>query len=180
MSKDNRLPAESNGALTRCIICGQFSRAIHWHHTVPRSLGGELSLQIPIDGNCHTTLHAKAEAVVSRLNGKRREPVGEFWADPEAEHRAQTWLQILVDAMLNPQVAPGQKEILLPMIKIPVDLRFELELLKRDTPGITNMSQVLRYCIEFTLKQKGLKQHEQKDDEPRPNSRSGKKRTDLW
>lgn len=178
MSVENRLPAEKRGDLVRCIICGQFSRAIHYHHTVPRSLGGEASLQIPIDGNCHTTLHAKAEATVSRLNGKRREPVGQFWDDPQAEQNAETWLRILVDAMLNPPVAAGQKEILLPMIKVPADTRFALDLLKRDLPGITNMTQVLLYCIEFTLKAKGLRN--EKDDEHGRHKGTGKDRNRLW
>ncbi|QYW03299.1 hypothetical protein pEaSNUABM14_00340 [Erwinia phage pEa_SNUABM_14] len=179
MANENRLPAETKGALTRCIICGQFSRAIHYHHTVPRSLGGEHSLQIPIDGNCHTTLHAKAEAVVARLAGNRKQPIGQFWDDPDAEQRAEMWLTILVDAMLNPPVQPGQKEVLLPMIKVDLETRHALELLKRDTPGITNMGQVLRYCIETTLKVKGLKNG--KSENPHSGHQSTrKKRDDLW
>lgn len=171
--------AETKGDLTRCIICGNFSRAIHYHHTVPRSLGGEISLQIPIDGNCHTTLHAKAEAVVAKLAGNRKQPVGTFWDNPDAERRAQTWLDILVDAMLNPKVAPGQKEVLLPMIKVDMTTRHALELLKRDTPGITNMSQVLRYCIETTLKVKGLKNGNSKSTHS-GHQGTRKKRNELW
>jgi len=180
MANENRLPAEKKGDLVRCIICGKFSRSIHYHHTVPRSLGGEHSLQIPIDGDCHTTLHAKAEAVVSRLAGHRKQPIGTFWDDPEAEQRAEMWLSILVNAMLNPPVQPGQKEVLLPMIKVDMETRMALELLKRDTPGITNMSQVLRLCIELTLKSKGLKNGESKSSTHTRHQGSRKKRTDLW
>ncbi|MEG0374176.1 MAG: hypothetical protein RR672_00965 [Raoultibacter sp.] len=179
MANENRLPAEQKGELVRCIICGKFTRAIHYHHTVPRSLGGEESLQIPIDGDCHTTLHAKAEAVVARLAGNRKEPVGSFWDDPETEQRAEIWLGILVQAMLNPPVQPGQKEVLLPMIKVDMQTRHALELLKRDTPGITNMSQVLRYCIETTLKVKGLKNGKSESTHSGYQS-TRKKRTDLW
>lgn len=178
MSEQNRYYAEKRGELTRCIICGQFTRSIHWHHTVPRSLGGEDSLQIPIDGNCHTTLHAKSEAVVSRMRGNRQKPVGQFWESVEAEQRAEPWLKILVEAMLNPPVEPGQREILLPMIKVPADLRLDLELLKRDLPGITNMSQALLYCIEFTLKAKGLR--DEKANDTRRDQSPSKKRNSLW
>lgn len=179
MANENRLPAETSGELTRCIICGKFSRSIHYHHTVPRSLGGEDSLQIPIDGDCHTTLHAKAEAVVSKLAGNRKKAIGQFWHDPEVEQRAEMWLSILVDAMINPPVQPGQKEVLLPMIKVDLETRMALELLKRDTPGITNMSQVLRYCIETTLKVKGLKNGDSKNAHTGYQS-TRKKRTELW
>lgn len=79
--------------------------------------------------------------------------------------------------MLNPPVLPGQKEILLPMIKVDAETRFAMDLLKRDTPGMTNMSQVLRYCIEYTLRNKGLKNE---NSERRTNQKPGKKRTELW
>lgn len=171
------MPADVQGEMTRCCICHKLTRNIHWHHTTPRSLGGEESLQIPLDGDCHTTLHAKANAVISRLSGGRKKPVGDFWTDPETERRAEPWLKILIEAMLNPPVVPGQKEILLPMIKVDVDTRFALELLKRDTPGMTNMSQVLRFCIEYTLRNKGIKNE---NSEHRTNQKTGKKRTDLW
>lgn len=175
------MAADVQGQMTRCCICGGLTRNIHWHHTVPQALGGVDSLQIPLDGDCHTTLHAKANAVISRLAGRRKEPVGNFWADPRAEQMAETWLKILVDAMMNPPVVAGQKEILLPMIKVDVNTRFAMELLKRDTPGMTNMSQVLRYCIEYTLRNKGIKD-ESKDEstERRSNQKTGKKRAKLW
>lgn len=159
-AQDFRLPAEKKGDLTRCIICSRFSRAIHWHHTIPRSLGGENSLQIPLDGNCHTTLHSKSEAVCARLRGTRTEPVGAFWDDHTSESRAEPWLKILVEAMLDPPVSESDKRILLPSISVDLEVRHALEILKRDTPGITSIASTLRYCIGFTLKAKGL-QHEQ-------------------
>ncbi|WOL24580.1 hypothetical protein fHeYen902_234 [Yersinia phage fHe-Yen9-02] len=180
MANENRLPAETQGDLVRCCICKKLTRSIHWHHTVPRSLGGEHSLQIPIDGDCHTTLHAKSEAVVGRLNGKRKKPVGEFWADVYSEQAAEPWLRILVDAMLNPPVDASQKTILLPSISVDVTTRHALELLKRDTPGITSMSQVLRYCVDTVLKQRGLKDDRTQTTPNTGRKSTGKKRTSLW
>lgn len=177
---ENKLFADERNGLIRCCICGKFTRAIHWHHTVPQALGGKDSLQIPLDGDCHTSLHAKASAVLSKMNGKRKEPVGEFWDDPFAENLAEPWLRILIDAMMNPPVDPSQKQILLPSISVDAETRFALELLKRDTAGITSMSQVLRYCIELTLKHRGLRNNEQQNSSHSRHKGTGKKRTDLW
>ena len=110
-ANENRLPPEKDGMFTRCCICFEWTRNIHWHHTTPRALGGEHSLQIPIDGDCHTTLHAKSEAVVSFLKGNRQEQPGRFWADKNSEQRAQPYLEILVNSMLNPPVSTEDKRI---------------------------------------------------------------------
>lgn len=172
---ENRFQAETVGDFTRCIICNQLTRAIHWHHTVPRALGGVDSLQIPIDGNCHTALHAKADATVALLAGNRKDAVGNFWSDG-SDLRAEPWLRILVDAMLNPPVSPEDKQVLLPSISVGRELRFALDLLKRDLPGVTNLGQVLLYCVNFTLNRKGY--NHEKDGS---FSHSGShKRNDLW
>lgn len=175
---ENKLAADIVNGMTRCCICGCLTKNIHWHHTIPRSCGGEDSLQIPLDGNCHTTLHAKADAIVSKLHGRRRDPIGAYWPEIASEQRAEVWLRILVDALMFPPVEIGQKEILLPMIKVDVETRLQLDMLKRDLPGITNMSQVLRFCIEHTLRNRGLKNDNQNDRST--NQRSGKKRNQLW
>lgn len=180
MAAENKLFAEERNGMIRCCICGTFTKAIHWHHTIPQSLGGKDSLQIPLDGNCHTALHAKASATVSRLNGKKKQPVGEYWENPEVEHNAEVWLGILVNSMLNPQIDPSQKTILLPSIIVDLETRHALELLKRDSPGITSMSQVLRFCIEYTLNRKGLKNNEQEKSSHNGSERTGKKHRSLW
>lgn len=153
----NRLPAEVSGEFTRCCICHKLTRAIHWHHTVPRALGGTDSLQIPLDGDCHTALHSKADAVVSMIrNPGKKHKLGQFWSSADDEQRAETWLRILVDSMLTPPVSEDNLPVLLPQKRVSKSVRFALDLLKRDLPGVTNLGQVLEYCIIFTLKSKGL------------------------
>lgn len=174
---ENRLEAEVSGGMTRCCICEEYTRAIHWHHTVPRSLGGELSLQIPVDGDCHTALHAKGSAIVSALKGNRKAPIGQFWSDPVHESNADPWLSILVEAMLNPPIAPEDKMTLLPAISVDGETRNALELLKRDTPGITNIADTLRFCIEYTIRNKGLKNEKGKN---KRTARTSIRRNDLW
>ena len=172
---DNRLPAEMRGEFTRCCICGEYVRAIHWHHTIPRSLGGTDSLQVPLDGDCHTNLHAKAEAVVAALRKHKPKSMGRFWSDPDIEQRAETWLRILVDAMLFPPVDERDLHVLLPAISVDKQLRFELDVLKRDLPGITNLRQVLEYCIIYTLRAKGIRNEPEVKREG-----TGKRRNVLW
>lgn len=158
MSNQNRLPAETKpGGFTRCCISLEFTRAIQWHHTIPQALGGEDSLQIPLDADSHSTLHSKADAVVAFLKGNRKNPIGNYWDCEEKERRADPWLKILVEAMLDPPVETDEKLIRLGAPKVDVFTRAQLDLLKRDLPGVTNLMQVQNYCIQFTLQSKGYK-----------------------
>lgn len=166
----NKLPAETDGKFTRCCICYEWSRNIHWHHTTPRALGGEDSLQIPIDGDCHTTLHAKSEAVVKYLNGNGEHP-GRFWDKWESEQRAQPYLEILVSAMLDPPVSEGNKRIKLGQPEVDLVTREKLNKLKQDLPGVTNIMQTLMFCINYTLKNEGYTNEEQ----PNSNTSTGKR-----
>jgi hypothetical protein len=174
----NRLPAEVSGEFTRCCICLQLTRAIHWHHTIPRSLGGEDGLQIPLDGDCHTALHSKADAVVSMIrNPGKKHKLGQYWSKSDDEQRAETWLRILVDSMLTPPVSGDNLPVLLPQRRVSKSIRFALDLLKRDLPGVTNLGQVLEYCIIFTLKSKGLYNETLEQDR---NQATGRLRGKLW
>lgn len=158
MSNENRLPPETKpGGFTRCCICFEFSKAINWHHTIPQSHGGVDSLQIPLDGNCHTTLHSKADAIVSYLVGNRKDPIGNYWDNEESERRADPWLKILVEALLEPPITADQKLIRLGSPKVDLETRAQLDLLKQDLPGVTNLMQVQLYCLHYTLQNKGYK-----------------------
>lgn len=173
MSKENRLPPETRGDFTRCCICFEFTRAINWHHTVPQAVGGEDSLQIPLDADCHSTLHSKADAIVAYLVGNRKDPVGRYWDNEESEERAETWLRILVEALLEPPISSDDKKVRLGAPKVDMETRSELALLKQDLPGVTNLMQVLQYCIHFTLHNKGYK-----DGKTNNNASTGKRSND--
>lgn len=184
---ENRLPVVTRpDGFEQCCICLKWFKNIHWHHTTPRSLGGEDSLQIPIDGSCHTTLHAKSEAVVARIGAKRSDPIKAFWSDPAVEQRADVWLKILVDALLRPPVSADVKMTLLPMVHADPATRNGLELLKKDLPGITNMEQTVLYCINYTLSSKGYKNGKQKHhdfEESRTKDQNQgypRRKPDLW
>jgi hypothetical protein len=183
---ENKLPvvARSDG-FEQCCICGNFFKNINWHHTIPRSCGGHESLQIPLDGSCHTTLHAKADAVVARIGAKKSGPLQKFWSDETAERRAEVWLKILVDALLRPPVSSNAKMTLLPMVHADPATRQGLELLKKDLAGITNMEQTLLFCINFTLSSKGYKKNGKElnysEDRTKNSGKSiNRRKTNLW
>lgn len=151
-----------------CCVCLQPTANIHMHHTIPRSLGGEDSLQIPLDGDCHTKLHAHASAIVAKVNGKRKSPVVSPWT-PDEEIRVRRWLEILVHAMLNPPNGT-EKMTLLPQLRVDGELRSQLEILKRDS-NLKNLENTLLYCIQFTIKAHGIPEHE-KRTKPKEDARS--------
>lgn len=167
----NKYPAEVSGDMTRCCICTKFTRSIHWHHTIPQACGGAESLQIPLCGDCHTQLHSKASAIVARIHGHRKTKLGAYWANPMHEGYAEPWLQILVNAILVPPAGEG-KMVLLPSQRVKLDLRYGLELLKRDLGNIS-VANAIMYCIKFTLNSKGIK-YEQHDKS------NNQRKTDLW
>lgn len=182
---ENRLPVVKRAdGFEQCCICLNWFANVHWHHTIPRSLGGVDSLQIPIDGACHTTLHAQAEAIVARIGAKKAKVLKRGWADPKAELRAKTWLDILVSALRQPPVSSDLKMTLLPMVHADPVMRQGLEMLKKDLPGITNMEQAILYCINFTLRSKGLYNDKKKSSSRQgptdQDKGSGRGKTNLW
>jgi hypothetical protein len=167
----NRFPAEVVGDMTKCCICANFTRSIHWHHTIPQATGGTESLQIPLCGDCHTQLHSKASAIVAKIHGNRKTKIGAYWANPMHEGFAEPWLQILVNAILVPP-AGEDKMVLLPSQRVKLDLRYGLEILKRDLGNIS-VANAIMFCIKFTLHSKGIK-YEQHDKS------NNQKQTNLW
>lgn len=179
---ENRLPAETRGNLTRCIICTKMTGAINWHHTVPRSLGGTESLQIPVCGDCHTSLHSNALGVVAQINKPRKSnaPHKTYWANPADQQRAKHWLQILVQALLLPPISVGDKKTLLPMIAVDSSTRQQLSLMQKDLQGVTNLEQLLLFCINYTLKNRGYKNDKEPQLEEDRHGKNRNRRTHLW
>ena len=87
------------------------------------------------------------------------------------EGYAEPWLQILVNAILVPP-AGEDKMVLLPSQRVKLDLRYGLELLKRDLGNIS-VANAIMYFIKFTLNSKGIK-YEQHDKS------NNQRKTDLW
>lgn len=136
-----------------CTICTCESSALHMHHTVPRSRGGENSLQIPLCGDCHTTLHANAVYLVSKLNNPKRESKT-FWVDHATQERAQRWLEILVRALVS--ASPEQAAI----TEYPVGTKLKqqefiaFKQLAKDLG--CSQEKAVEYCIKYVLKIKGF------------------------
>lgn len=173
-------------AFERCCICTTFTSAIHWHHTIPRALGGEDSIQIPLCGDCHTTLHSKADAHFAFIKNGKKRPMVKYWSKFEDEERAEPWFKVLLASMLDPPVQTEDKLVLLPSIKVDMNLKAAIDVLKLDLKGqgITNLSQVIEFCIKNTLKQKGIP-HDKKDPSNRhykqnENSKNSDRFSKVW
>lgn len=138
-----------------CTICTHFTTGLNWHHTIPQSLGGEHSKQIPLCGTCHEILHKKADAFKACIIKGKPQPEEPFWLLPQDEERAEYWFRVLLAALLNPPQDLVDKMTLLPSLKVDTITRSSLNVLK-DDKGLTNMTQVLEYCIKTTLENLGL------------------------
>jgi hypothetical protein len=68
--------------------------------------------------------------------------------------------------------AGEDKLVLLPSLRVKQELRYGLELLKREFGNIS-VANALLYCIQFTLKQKGIVYEQQ-------HKSNYKKHSDLW
>lgn len=138
-----------------CIIC--FSQLnIQYHHTIPRSRGGEDSLQIPLCSNCHSSIHFNALSIVSKINNpKRKNNYKRFWASSEEEERVEPYLKILVKALVEPIPMELSRNHVL-TVSVPSILFDQFKLLQLDL-GLSSQEKVLEYCINQTLAIRGLK-----------------------
>jgi len=149
-----------------CVICGRIVPIINWHHTVPRSRGGEDSLQIPLCPDHHSQLHANALAIVARIRGKSKRPLRGFWNSDFEETNAKPYLEILVQALLLP--IQGKREHLV-STSVPTNLFEGLKLLQADL-GFSSQDKVIEYCLVNTLQSKGLLDVVTPEDQKRDNA----------
>lgn len=154
-----------------CCICADNAGVLHSHHTVPRSRGGEKSLQINLCPTCHNAIHANALAIVSRIkNPKRPNNTRRFWRNAEEEQRAERFLQILVEALVKPIPEELEREHLL-SLNVSTSLFEQFKLLQLDT-GLSSQEKVLNYCIKQTLINRGIENVSSKNPK--------KECIDLW
>lgn len=158
-------PASPNSP---CVICCKLEAVMHSHHTVPRSRGGEESLQISLCPTCHNSLHAHALFLVSQINKNKIRKPKQFWVTAEHEARAQQFLEILVRAILSPVLASADRQHLL-SASVGTSTFENVKLLQMDL-GMSSMEKTLAYCINFVLHSKGLSNV----------SRKSKKESSMW
>lgn len=138
----------------RCTICVQ-SGPLESHHTIPRSRGGEHSLQIMLCSNCHRNLHFNALAIVSQINNPRKNRNNKrYWRNEVEELRAEPFLKILVTALVRPIPEELEREHLL-SINVSSTLFEQFKLLQLDT-GLSSQEKVLNYCIRQALIIRGI------------------------
>lgn len=141
-----------------CTICLVQEPVMHSHHTVPQARGGKDSLQIILCSSCHNALHANAVYVVSKIRNPKR-PNKVFWT-PTEEVRARPWLEILVQALLSPVANPESVEHL---VSTKLD-RETFQLFKLLASELGSQDRALKYCIQYTLSKKGIKNEQTKPE----------------
>lgn len=138
-----------------CRICEDRAGVLHSHHTVPRSRGGEKSLQITLCPTCHNAIHANALAIVSKIkNPKRPKNNKLFWRNSVEEQRVEPFLQVLVEALIKPIPAELEREHLV-SVNISTSLFEQFKLLQLDA-GLSSQEKTLHYCIKQTLISRGI------------------------
>lgn len=144
-----------------CTICTVHESVMHSHHTIPRSRGGEHSRQIILCSSCHNILHANALYIVSRLRNPKRPPK-EFWKTEAERINAQPWLQILVNALVNPAVGSASQTEHLVGCSLDTE-HFQMFKLLANDLGCSQENAV-EYCIKYVLTKRGLKSEKTKPD----------------
>lgn len=145
----------------QCTICLKHLPVPHMHHTVPRSRGGENSLQIPLCGDCHTVLHANAVYVVSKMRNPKRQ-AQTFWPTEAVRERAEPWLKILVEALATPDEEAAA------VTEYPIGAKLSLEefrlfkLLAKDLG--CSQEQAVLYCVKYMLQIRGFTNEKTKPD----------------
>jgi len=148
-------------------------RNIHYHHTIPKSLGGENSLKIPLCGACHTSVHAKALAVYAYTNGSRKCPIYDYWDSAVCEQKATQWVTLIVKAMVS---CPKGMPVLISGISVNAEIHNLLNIMKIDL-SLGSLEKTLLFCIIETLKSKGYNNNDKAKESRashRHNCSSGK------
>lgn len=168
-----------------CTICAKHSNAVEWHHTTPRAFGGSNSLEIPLCSDCHGLVHKKALAVYAFVTKGTKLKKQMFWSDIQSENRAQPYVETIVQAMLNHD---RQEKTVKVMTALDAMLHTELMKLKTDLQ-LGSLDNAVRYCIQFTLEQKGFVNEKQKNksggntntsNDAGNRKRSEKTKLSLW
>jgi hypothetical protein len=161
-----------------CTICENHFQLLNWHHTVPQSLGGKDSLQIPLCAQCHDQLHAQADAIVASMKGSKAAP-RQFWRNPREENNAAPFLEILVNAIASAALSGVDNKNWKMMANIPDKLHKALKMLKDDTPGLRNLEQALLLCLGKALKDMGYYETDKEITSGSKNKPKGTK-PNLW
>lgn len=126
-----------------CTICGCYSATIHYHHCIPQAYGGVDGPVVPLCGNCHTILHANANAVLASVKTNSRKM---FWQTPEQLEKATPLVKLIVES--------ARKTVVNKTFKMTVEMDSEtysmLKFLKKDF-GTASLEDALKHCVKKTF-----------------------------
>jgi hypothetical protein len=160
-----------------CTICEKYQSLLHWHHTIPQSLGGKNSLQIPLCAQCHNLLHAHALAIYARTKTGRAIQK-KYWATPAMEHNAGQWLKILVEAILSDEAVVGKQYVM--QFKASPALHTALQLFKSDS-NVSSLEKAMILAISDHLRNRGYLDNERSiRDQSTGNKGTPRSKPNLW
>jgi len=152
-----------------CSICRKWFSLLHWHHTIPQSLGGKDSLEIPLCAQCHNVLHAHALALVAR-HKTGRAIRRTYWANTEMESNAAQYIKILVDAILSDEAVRGKQYVM--TFKASPALHTALHMFKMDS-NAKSLEKAILLALGETLKTRGYLDNEHSKRDQREGKDSG-------
>lgn len=160
-----------------CTICTKWFSLLHWHHTIPQSLGGKDSLQIPLCAQCHNVLHAHGLALAVRSKTGRAIR-RQYWATPEMESNAAQYIKILVDAILSDEAVHGKQYVM--QFKASPALHTALHMFKMDS-NASSLEKAILLALGETLKTKGYldDEHSKRNQRKSKDSSTGSV-SQLW
>lgn len=160
-----------------CTICEKWFPLLHWHHTIPQSMGGKDSLQIPLCAQCHNILHAHALGIVARTKTGRALQK-KYWMTPTMEHNAGQWLKILVEATLSDEAVVGKQYVM--QFKAPPALHTALQLFKSDS-NVSSLEKAMVLAISEFLRHRGyLDNGHSNRDQSTGNKGTPRSKPNLW
>ena len=135
--------------MERCTVCNCTSAALHHHHVIPQAFGGVDGPQVPLCGDCHTSIHAHALALLAFKRSGGKSKVKQFWQTEDLEQRALPLVSKIVEAALN---YSGSKEYKM-VCALDTETYNCLKFLKKDL-GQTSLDAALKYLIKYVYEQK--------------------------
>lgn len=154
-----------------CTICENHFQLLHWHHTVPRALGGSNSLQIPLCAQCHNQLHAHADGIVASQTSSRKVK-RVFWDSQKQLDNALPYIGILVKSITSAKEHGVEDKMWAMQLKVPDNLHKSLIRLKQDSP-LNNMEEVVLMCLGKALKDLGYYETDNAADTKRKSNSKG-------
>jgi hypothetical protein len=150
------------------MICKGIFATIHHHHVVPVHCGGKNGPQVPLCGQCHTTLHAQAVSIVSKTRTAKN-----YWVSEQHQEAAIPLLKVLVASLRRLEQTTVNPDSLDQVVPVQLRLtRYEYSQLcrLRDDMNESSLAETVRKCLLYVITTKLGDVNNEKANRQRPVS----------